>query len=118
MAGVLINVSAPHVITFTMYLSRYSDWLRAGWSGDRIPVATRFSAPVQTGHGAHLASCTMRTGSFPGVKSGRGVMLKRHNLPVPRSWKSRAIPLFSLYLTFIVQINGNSLSHKLHASNI
>jgi hypothetical protein len=26
----------------------------------------RFSAPVQTGPGAHPASCTMGTGSFPG----------------------------------------------------
>ena len=33
----------------------------------------RFSAPVQTGPGAHPASCTMGTGSFLGVKrSGRG----------------------------------------------
>ena len=30
---------------------------------------------VQTGPGAHPASCTMGTGSFPGVKSGRGVTL-------------------------------------------
>jgi len=29
-----------------------------------------FSAPVQTGPGAHPASCTMDTGSFPGVKRG------------------------------------------------
>ena len=29
----------------------------------------RFSAPVQTGPGAHPASCTMGTGSFPGVES-------------------------------------------------
>jgi len=28
----------------------------------------RFSAPVQTCPGAHAASCTMFTGSFPGVK--------------------------------------------------
>ena len=28
----------------------------------------RFSAPVQTGPGAHPASCTMGTGSFPGVR--------------------------------------------------
>ena len=34
----------------------------------------RFSAPVQTGTGAHPASCTMGTGSFPGVKRlGRDV---------------------------------------------
>jgi hypothetical protein len=37
---------------------------RLGWSGDRIPVGARFSAPVQTGPGAHPASCTMGTGSF------------------------------------------------------
>jgi hypothetical protein len=30
----------------------------------------RFFAPVQTGPGAHPASCTMGTGSFPVVKSG------------------------------------------------
>jgi hypothetical protein len=29
----------------------------------------RFSAPVQTGPGAHPASCTVGTGSFPGVAS-------------------------------------------------
>jgi len=33
---------------------------------------------VQTGPGAHLASCTMGTGFFPGVKSGRGVTLTPH----------------------------------------
>jgi len=35
----------------------------------------RFSDPVQTGPGVHPASCTMGTGSFQGVKSGRGVTL-------------------------------------------
>jgi len=48
----------------------------------------RFSAPVQTGPGAHPASCTMGTGSFPGVKSGRGVTLTPHPLRVPWSRKS------------------------------
>ena len=52
----------------------------------------RFSAPVQTGPGAHPASCTMGTGSFPGVKSSRGVTLTPHPLLVPWSRKSRAIP--------------------------
>jgi hypothetical protein len=42
--------------------------LRAGRSGDRIPVEARFFAHVQTGPRAHPASCTMGTGSFPGVK--------------------------------------------------
>ena len=55
----------------------------------------RFSAPVQTGPGAHPASCTMGTGSFQVVKSGRGVTLTPHPLLVPWSRKSRAILLLS-----------------------
>ena len=43
----------------------------------------RFSVPVQTGPGAHPASCTIGTGSFPGVKSGRGVTLTPHPHLVP-----------------------------------
>jgi len=36
-------------------------------------VEVRFSAPVQAGPGAHTASSTMGTRSFPGVKwLGRG----------------------------------------------
>ena len=53
--------------------------------------------PVQTGPGAHPASCKMGTGSFPGVKYGRGVLLTTHLLLVPWSWKSRAIPLHTLW---------------------
>jgi hypothetical protein len=74
-----------------------TDW--AGRSGDRIPVGARFSAPVQTGPGAHPASCAMGTGSFPGVKCDRGVLLTTHPLLVPRSWKSIAIPLPTLWAT-------------------
>ena len=36
--------------------------------GNEYRWGARFSAPVQTGPGAHPASCTMDTGSFPGVK--------------------------------------------------
>ena len=71
--------------------------LRVGRSGDRILVGERFSAPVQTGPGAHPASCTTGTESFPGVKSGRGVTLTPHPLLVPWSWKSRAILLLPLW---------------------
>jgi hypothetical protein len=73
--------------------------LRAERSADRIPVGARFSAPDQTGLGAHPAFCTMGTGSFPGVKYGWGVTLTTHPLLVPRSWNSRAIPLPTLWAT-------------------
>ena len=66
-------------------------------------MGTRFSAPVQTGRGAHPASCTMGTGSFPGVKRGRGVRLTTHPLLVPWSRKSRAIPLIPLWVVRPVQ---------------
>jgi hypothetical protein len=48
---------------------------------------------VQTGPGAHPPSCTMGTGSFRGVKCGRGVLLTTDRLLAPRSWKSRAVHL-------------------------
>jgi hypothetical protein len=60
---------------------------------------------LQTGSGAHPASCTMGTGGplTPGVKRGRGVMLTTHPLLMPRLRKSRSYtschpnaPLWSL----------------------
>jgi hypothetical protein len=45
--------------------------------------AARFSAPVQTGPEAHPPACTMGTGSYPEVKSGRGVTLTLHPLLLP-----------------------------------
>ena len=56
----------------------------------------RFSAPVQTGLGAHPASCTMANWSFPGVKSGRDVTLNPRPLLMPWSRKGRAVPLLPL----------------------
>ena len=41
----------------------------------------------------------MGTGSFPGVKCGRVVLLTTHPLLVPQLWKSRAIPLPTLWAT-------------------
>ena len=63
--------------------------LWAGRSGIESRLGQDF-LPVQTGPGAHPASCKMGTESFPGVKCGRGVLLTTHPLLVPRSWKSRA----------------------------
>ena len=72
--------------------------LRAGRSGIESWWGRDFP-PLQTGPGAHPASCKMGTVSFPAVKCGRGVLLTTHTLLVPRSWKTRAIPLPTLWET-------------------
>ena len=77
-----------------------SDSLRAGRSGDRIPVGARFSAPVQTGPGAHPAFYTRGTGSFPGAKwPGRGV---DHPPPSSPEVKERV----ELYLYPTLSVHG------------
>jgi len=62
------------------------------------PGGTRFSARPDRPWGPP-ASCTMGTGSLQGIKCGRGVLLTTHHFLVPRSWKSRAIPLPTLWAT-------------------
>jgi hypothetical protein len=63
----------------------------------------RFSTPVQTSPGAHAASCTMGTRSFPGLNNSRGVRLTPHHFLVPWSWKGRALPLLPLWAERHVQ---------------
>ena len=72
--------------------------LRAGRSGIEFRWGRDFP-PVQTGPGVHPASCKMGTGSFLKVKCGRGVLLTTHPILVPRSWKSTAILLLTLWAT-------------------
>ena len=67
-----LYTAQQHTSWWAGQLSRYSDWLHAGRFGDRIPVGTRLSAPVQTGPGVHPTSCTISTGSFPGGKERPG----------------------------------------------
>ena len=57
--------------------------LPTGWTvRGSNPGRARFSAPIQTGLGAHPASCTKGTGSLPGVKRpGRGVDNPPHLAP-------------------------------------
>jgi len=50
-----------------------------------------------------IASCAMGTGSFPGVKSGRGVTLTPHPLLGSWSRKSIATPLLPLWVVRPVQ---------------
>ena len=97
----LFSVIPPVLHTYSYICLR--QWLRAGRSGDRIPVGARFSAPVHTGRGAHPASCTMGTGSLRGVKSGRGMTLTPHPLLLSWSRKSTAIPLLLLWVVRPVQ---------------
>jgi len=93
----------------------HSECLQAGRSGDRIPVEERFSASVQTGPGAQTVSSTMRTGSFPGVKSGRGVTMIHHPLLEQRSRKSTAIPL--LHLWAVQPVQNLSACTTVHSNN-
>ena len=94
-----------HYALFTNYKSKTKNkilficcsWPKCG-SGTSVGIGTRYwldgggiesqweariSAPVQTGPGAHPASCKMGTRTFPGIKSGRGVKLTPHPLLVP-----------------------------------
>jgi len=71
--------------------------------GPEIETGARFSAPVQTGPGAHTSSYTMDTGSFLGVNSGQDVTLSPHPLLVPWSRKRRAIILLPLWTVRPVQ---------------
>jgi hypothetical protein len=93
----MIVISFIFTLEYTVLCSRYSDWVWAGRSRDRIPLGARFSAPIQTSPWAHPTSCLLGTGPFLGVKSGQGVTLSPHPLLVPWSRKSRAKPLLPLW---------------------
>ena len=77
--------------------------LRAGRSGDRIPVGGEIFRTCPNRPWSPAASCTMGTGFFQRVKSGRRVTLTPHPLLVPWSWKSRAILLLPLWAVRPVQ---------------
>jgi hypothetical protein len=69
-------------------------------------------SPVQTGLGANPSSCKMGTGSFPGVKYDRGVLLTTHPLLVSWSWKIRAIVLPTLWATTGPVTGKHTHTHK------
>jgi hypothetical protein len=67
------NVTLPYSFSYcTLYgpqqLSRYSDCLQAGRSGDRKPVGATFTAPAQNGSVAPQPPVQWIPGLFPGRK--------------------------------------------------
>jgi len=89
--------------TYTLNVGPVAQSLqRLSYRAGRSRIESRWERdfpPVKTGPGAHPGACKMGTGSFPGVNCGRSVLLTTHRLLVPRSWKSRAIPLPTLLAT-------------------
>jgi hypothetical protein len=66
--------------------------------GSSVGIATGYGLDgpeIESGPGAHPASCITVTGSFPGVQSGRGVMLTPHPVLVPRSKNRVELYLYS-----------------------
>jgi len=99
-AGFSLHPDTTPVKSSFFMASLYQNFtfISMGRSGIEYRCGRDFS-PVQTDPGAHPVSCKMGTGFFPGVKCDRGVLLTTHPLLVPRSWKSRAIPLPTLWAT-------------------
>jgi hypothetical protein len=110
--AILSRHKCIHCCSVQQNLSTYFTYLLTCGSGSPVGIATGygldspgiesrwgsiFSAPVQTGPGAHLASCTMSTGSYPAVESGRGVTLTPHPILVPRSKNRVELYLYSPY---------------------
>jgi hypothetical protein len=79
-------------------LSRYSKWLRAGRSGDRIAVEAKFSLPFQTGPGANSTSCAKGTVSYPGVKRPGCDIDHSSQSSAEVKEKSRAIHLLPIFV--------------------
>ena len=100
----LKNLLLSYIYTYTYthththtYTYTYTDY-RLDGSGSN-PGGGRDFPPIQTDPEAYPVSCKMCTGSFPGVDCGLGLLLTTHPLLVPRSWKSRATPLPTLWAT-------------------
>ena len=94
--------------------SRYSDCLRAGRSGDRIPVGRDFPHLSRPALRATQSPVQWVPGFFPGVRYCRGVTLTPYPFQCRGLKQSRAIPLLSLrdfvacervkpYLNFVVR---------------
>jgi hypothetical protein len=97
------NKGRSYLKYFLVGCSEFADWLRAGRSGDRIPVGTTFSAPAQTGPGSPPSLLYNGYRVFPGGKERPGRDIDPSPLLVPWSRKGRAIPLLPLWAVRPVQ---------------
>ena len=70
--------------------------------GDRIPAEARFSATVQTGPGAHPASCKIDTGYLSPGRTGLGVALTTHLILalLKKEYSNTSTPHLDLYGLF------------------
>ena len=86
----------PYVKSGPGLLGRYSDLLRAGRSGDRIPVGGEIcrARPDRLWGPSSLLYNGYRV--FPGGKAAGACCWSLIPIEVPRSWKGRAIPLLTL----------------------
>ena len=69
----------------------YSDWLRAGRSGDRMPVEGKVSAPFRTGPGAYPTSCAVGRGQLKcdGTRAETRFRLSaKRTSPIKSAWAS------------------------------
>jgi hypothetical protein len=95
-------------------VSRLCSGLDGPGTDPRGGGAARFSAPVQTGPGTHPASCTMGTGSFPGVKqTGRDA--DPSPLLSPRSKNRVELYLYSLQVSSwsVNRVKPTNLMHSI-----
>jgi hypothetical protein len=77
--------------------------------GIKSQLGARFTIPVQTGPGVHLASYTVGNGSFPGVKQlGHDV-----DHPPPSSIQVKEGKLSYDFVSFFVGTNENLTSQHL-----
>ena len=105
-------------------MGRVAQSVRAGRSGIQSWWGRVFP-PVQTGPGAHPASCKIGAGSFPGAKCGQGVLLTIHPLLVPLqlylyppSGPHRTCNGVTLYsVSKFVQLESTERIHSLYSSS-
>jgi len=90
------NKGRSYLKYFLVGCNEIADWLRAGRSGDRIPVGARFSAPVLTGPGGPPSLLYNGYRLFPGGKERPARDADFSPLLVPWLRKGRAMPLLPL----------------------